>query len=188
MADKFKTLEYNFDETNFPAKYEAKGFKLNGELIPNKGDDSAEEMLWFYAASKNRNGIDDNFNANFFMDLKPRLTPNQQKLSFPKDFQKVIDEMFNMNEAKKEAKKARSKEEKDAEKKLKESLKEKYGYGFDAGEYSDARKKADKILGEKDETHKRSLIERLGLKKDESKSLSDNIQELEVTKKRTHHR
>ena len=54
MADKFKTLEYNFDETNFPAKYEAKGFKLNGELIPNKGDDSAEEMLWFYAASKNR--------------------------------------------------------------------------------------------------------------------------------------
>lgn len=130
MADKFKTLEYNFDETNFPAKYEAKGFKLNGELIPNKGDDSAEEMLWFYAASKNRNGIDDNFNANFFMDLKPRLTPNQQKLSFPKDFQKVIDEMFNMNEAKKEAKKARSKEEKDAEKKLKESLKEKYGYAI----------------------------------------------------------
>ena len=42
MADKFKTLEYNFDETNFPAKYEAKGFKLNGELIPNKGDDSAD--------------------------------------------------------------------------------------------------------------------------------------------------
>ena len=107
MADKFKTLEYNFDETNFPAKYEAKGYKHNGELIPNKGDDSAEEMLWFYAASKNRNGIDDNFNANFFMDLKPRLTPNQQKLSFPKDFQKVIDEMFSMNEAKKEAKKAR---------------------------------------------------------------------------------
>lgn len=71
---------------------------------------------------------------------------------------------------------------------MQDKFKEKYGYVFDVGEYSDARKKADKILGEKDETHKRSLIERLGFKKDESKSLSDNITELEVTKKRTHHR
>ena len=41
MADKFKTLEYNFDETNFSAKYEAKGFKVNVDLILNKGYDSA---------------------------------------------------------------------------------------------------------------------------------------------------
>jgi len=131
MADKFKTLEYTFDETNFPAKYESKGtFILAGEQIPNKGDDSAEEMLWFYAASMHRDGVDDNFNANFFMDLKPRLTPNQQKLSFPKDFQKVIDEMFNMNEAKKELKKARSKLERDEEKKIKEQKKEIYGFAI----------------------------------------------------------
>ncbi len=130
MADKFKTLEYTFDETNFPPKYEAKGFKLNGELIPNKGDDSAEEMLWFYAASMHRDGVDDTFNANFFMDLKPRLTPNQQKLSFPKDFQKVIEEMFNMNEANKELKKTRSKLERDEEKKIKEQKKEIYGFAI----------------------------------------------------------
>lgn len=67
-----------------------------------------------------------------------------------------------------------------------DKLKEKYGYGFDAGEYYDARKKADKILGEKDETHRISLIERLGLKKDESKSLSDNIPE--KRKSKTFHR
>ncbi len=130
MADKFKTLEFEFDETNFPAKYEAKGFKLNGELIPNEGDDSAEEMLWFYAASMHRDGVDDNFNANFFMDLKPRLTPNQQKLSFPKDFKDVIEQMVFMNEMIKNQKKARSKEEINAEKEYKKTLKEKYGFAI----------------------------------------------------------
>lgn len=131
MADKFKTLEFTFDETNFPAKYEAKGYTLNGELIPNKGDDSAEEMLWVYSTKKETEYVKDpNFNKNFFMDLKPRLTPNQQKLSFPNDFAKVIDEMFADNEKIKESKKSKSKEVKAAEKKAKDAQKEIYGWAI----------------------------------------------------------
>ena len=41
---KFKTLVHN--GVVFPPDYEPKGYTLNGEKIPNTGDDSAEEMLW----------------------------------------------------------------------------------------------------------------------------------------------
>ncbi len=87
----------------FPEPYEVKGFSLaNEKLSP-----LAEEMLWQFAAKRDTDYakmpiyVEDTYKC-----LKPELTVNQQKLKFPEDFKKLVDEMFNKNQELKEAKAA----------------------------------------------------------------------------------
>lgn len=131
-AQKFKTLDgYKFDESNFPAKYVAKGYTLAGEKVPNEGDDSAEEMLYALAAY-----IDSDYwkhpmlFPNFYSCLKPTLTPNQQKLEFPKDFMPLLNKMKADREAAKEAKKIADKATAKERKAASEKRKEEYGYAY----------------------------------------------------------
>ena len=150
---KFTTLTHN--GPIFPPEYEVKGFKLaNEELSP-----LAEEMMWHYAAKRDTDYVKiERFNKNFYSCLKPELTANQQLLEFPKDYKKLIDDMFNKNQRLKEqkansaVKKVTKKEWKLAEedKSLKKRLearqkkydeadaekaamKEKYGFAFKDG-------------------------------------------------------
>lgn len=150
---KFSTLTHN--GPIFPPEYEVKGFKLaNEELSP-----LAEEMMWHYAAKRDTDYVKiERFNKNFYSCLKPELTANQQLLEFPKDYKKLIDDMFNKNQQLKEQKansavkkvtkkewklaeedaslkkrlEARQKkyDEADAEK---TAMKEKYGFAFKNG-------------------------------------------------------
>lgn len=96
---KFTTLTHN--GPIFPPEYEVKGFKLaNEELSP-----LAEEMMWHYAAKRDTDYVKiERFNKNFYSCLKPELTANQQLLEFPKDYKKLIDDMFNKNQQLKEQK------------------------------------------------------------------------------------
>ena len=150
---KFTTLTHN--GPIFPPEYEVKGFKLaNEELSP-----LAEEMMWHYAAKRDTDYVKiERLNKNFYSCLKPELTANQQLLEFPKDYKKLIDDMFNKNQQLKEQKanstvkkvtkkewklaeedeslkkrlEARQKkyDEADAEKAV---MKEKYGFAFKDG-------------------------------------------------------
>ncbi len=150
---KFTTLTHN--GPIFPPEYEVKGFKLaNEDLSP-----LAEEMMWHYAAKRDTDYVKiERFNKNFYSCLKPELTANQQLLEFPKDYKKLIDDMFNKNQQLKEQKanstvkkvtkkewklaeedeslkkrlEARQKkyDEADAEKAV---MKEKYGFAFKDG-------------------------------------------------------
>lgn len=150
---KFTTLTHN--GPIFPPEYEVKGFKLaNEELSP-----LAEEMMWHYAAKRDTDYVKiERFNKNFYSCLKPELTSSQQLLEFPKDFEKLINDMFNKNQQLKEQKansavkkvtkkewklaeedaslkkrlEARQKkyDEADAEK---TAMKEKYGFAFKDG-------------------------------------------------------
>lgn len=123
--DKFNTLTHNGPV--FPDEYEVKGFKLNGEKLP----DLAEEMMWQYAAKRDTDYVKmDLFNKNFYKCLKPELTASQQKLEFPKDYKDLIDEMFNKNQEMKEAKKLYNKEHKEEIAQHKEEMKEEYGYAM----------------------------------------------------------
>lgn len=98
---KFKTLIHNGPV--FPEEYQVKGFKLNNENLSAL----AEEMLWNYAAKRDTDYVKiDRFNKNFYKCLKPELTANQQKLNFPEDYKKLIDDMFNENQKLKEIKAA----------------------------------------------------------------------------------
>lgn len=94
---KFSTLTHN--GPIFPPEYEVKGFKLaNEDLSP-----LAEEMMWHYAAKRDTDYVEnERFNKNFYSCLKPELTANQQLLEFPKDYKKLIDDMFNKNKYLKE--------------------------------------------------------------------------------------
>jgi DNA topoisomerase-1 len=128
---KVTSLEHPFDETCFPAHYVARGFKLAGDLIPNKGDDSAEEMLWNFAGKietdyflKNQS----NFIEHAWIDIQPLLTPNQQKLEWPKDFMPLLKSMRATQVQESEAKKAYNKEHKEEIKQEKEARKAKYGF------------------------------------------------------------
>lgn len=96
---KFTTLTHN--GPIFPPEYEVKGFKLaNEELSP-----LAEEMMWHYAAKRDTDYVKiERFNKNFYSCLKPELTSAQQLLEFPKDFEKLINDMFNKNQQLKELK------------------------------------------------------------------------------------
>lgn len=99
MSTKFQTLTHN--GPIFPEEYSVKGFKLAGENLSAL----AEEMLWHYAAKRDTDYVKiDRFNTNFFKCLKPELTPNQQKLNFPADYNALINQMFNKNQELKEAK------------------------------------------------------------------------------------
>jgi DNA topoisomerase-1 len=150
---KFTTLTHN--GPIFPPEYEVKGFKLaNEDLSP-----LAEEMMWHYAAKRDTDYVKiERFNKNFYSCLKPELTSNQQLLEFPKDFEKLINDMFNKNQQLKEqkansaVKKVTKKEWKLAEEDVslkkrlearqkkydevdteKAAMKEKYGFAFKDG-------------------------------------------------------
>jgi DNA topoisomerase-1 len=123
---KFKTLVHN--GVVFPPDYEPKGYTLNGEKIPNTGDDSAEEMLWHYASKLGTEYVKAPvFNPNFYSCLKPTLTEGLKRLKFPEDFMPVLKQMVKDNEALKEKKAEYNKAHKADIEKEKEERKEKYG-------------------------------------------------------------
>lgn len=123
---KFKSLTHN--GPLFPKEYERKTFKKSTPLLKSLSA-LAEEMLWAWATKRDTDYVKDKvFQKNFWSCLKPELDKQYQTLSFPADFKKEIDIMFDLNEELKQAKKDRSKKEKDKEKKEKEALKKQYAY------------------------------------------------------------
>lgn len=126
---KFKTLEHN--GVLFPQDYEPKNYVLNGVHIPNKGVDSAEEMLWHYAAKLETDYVKSEvFNRNFYYCLEKQLPTELKKLDFPKDFMPVLKQMFNDNEKLKEQKKEYNKKNKDKLEQEKKERAEKYGFAM----------------------------------------------------------
>ena len=100
---KFKSLIHN--GVVLPPDYEPKGYKLNGELIPNTGYDSAEEMLWHYSAYLSTDYVKAPvFNPNFYSCLRPTLSSSLSKLRFPDDFMPVLKQMSKDHEKEKESK------------------------------------------------------------------------------------
>lgn len=96
---KFKTLIHN--GPLFPEEYQVKGFMLANEKLSSL----AEEMLWNYSAKRDTDYVKiERFNKNFYSCLKPELTKEQQKLNFPNDYKKLIDDMFSENQKLKEIK------------------------------------------------------------------------------------
>lgn len=108
-----------------PAQYETKGYKLENEFLPAL----AEEMLWSLAHYyKNELYWDKIIKAgNFWKCLKPELTKAQQKLSFPVDFESLLQKMQNQQVVEKEEKAAYRKEHKAEIAAEKEEKKEKFG-------------------------------------------------------------
>lgn len=126
---KFKTLEHN--GVLFPQDYEPKNYVLNEVHIPNKGVDSAEEMLWHYAAKLETDYVKSEvFNRNFYYCLEKQLPTELKKLDFPKDFMPVLKQMFNDNEKLKEQKKEYNKKNKDKLEQEKKERAEKYGFAM----------------------------------------------------------
>jgi len=109
----------------FPEVYRPQGYKLAGEKLSNL----AEEMLWKAARFIDSDYEKEAFvpNGNMWQCLKPELSTNQQKLSFPNDFLPLIKKMKQAQIDAKEAKKSLTKEEKLAEKAAKDKLKEEFG-------------------------------------------------------------
>lgn len=122
-AKRFKTLTPCWPQ--LPEAYEAKGCSLSNEKLPAL----AEEMLWSLAHYyKNELYWDKIVKAgNFWKCLKPELTRNQQKLSFPADFEALLQKMQNKQAEIKEEKAAYRKEHKLEIATEKESKKEKFG-------------------------------------------------------------
>lgn len=124
---RFDTLY--FQGPIFPEEYQPRGYKLAGEVLPSL----AEEMLWACASyylheSYWKRLVELN---NFWQCLKPELTTNQQKLSFPSDFETLIAEMKATKTAESEAKKQWKKDNKiDAakEKEEKEKFRDEHNF------------------------------------------------------------
>jgi len=126
-TERFKTLQY--DGPLFPEEYRTKGYDLAGEKLPPL----AEEMLWMAARFLGSDYEKEAFhssNKNMWKCLKPELTVNQQKLSFPNDFIPLMENMKRAAEAIKQITKESSKIDKVRVKELKEGLKEKFGYAL----------------------------------------------------------
>lgn len=105
---RFDTLY--FQGPVFPEEYKPRGYKLAGEVLPSL----AEEMLWACASyylheTYWKRLVELN---NFWQCLKPELTANQQKLSFPSDFETLLAEMKATKTAESEAKKQWKKDNK----------------------------------------------------------------------------
>lgn len=127
---RFKTLAPNIPV--LPPEYEAKGLKLNGEKLPAL----AEEMLWSCAHYYNHEIYWPKLlrAGNFWKCLKPELTESQQKLSFPRDFEKLLSEMQAMQAAEKEQKAAYRKEHKREIEAEKAAMREAHGFALVDGE------------------------------------------------------
>ena len=123
---KFKTLVHN--GVVFPPDYEPKGYTLNGEKIPNTGNDSAEEMLWHYSAYMSTDYVKAPvFNPNFYSCLKPKLSSKLSSLRFPDDFMPVLKQMSKDHEKEKEAKAEYRKSHKEEIEKEKKARADFYG-------------------------------------------------------------
>ena len=123
---KFKTLVHN--GVVFPLDYEPKGYTLNGEKIPNTGNDSAEEMLWHYSAYMSTDYVKAPvFNPNFYSCLKPKLSSKLSSLRFPDDFMPVLKQMSKDHEKEKEAKAEYRKSHKEEIEKEKKARADFYG-------------------------------------------------------------
>lgn len=114
----------------FPPKYEPKGYSIKGELIPNTGDDSAEEMLYAFAGRVLDTDYEGNpvLERNFWECLKPTLTPSLRELQFPKDFMPTLKKMRKDIESEKVKKTEFRKAHKKEIEAEKEETKKKYGF------------------------------------------------------------
>ena len=127
-----KIKECKHNGTRLPEHFVSRGFTLAGDPLMKEGqDDSAEEMLWHYAAKLETDYVkSDVLNKNFYKCLKSVLTPNQKKLNFPDEFMSLLKEMRNLQLKEKDEKTLYNKEHKEEIEKEKEEIKEKYGYAI----------------------------------------------------------
>lgn len=131
FAMNIKTIEHNgviFPE--IPEYVTKNNFKLANETIP----DLAKEMLFAWSTLKDNYAKDKVYVKNFWSCLKPELTSKQQKLKFPEDFGKVLQNMANIKTQYSEKKKEYNKAHKKEVEKQKADKKEKYGYATINGE------------------------------------------------------
>ena len=130
---KIKELKHN--GTRFPELFKSRGFTLNGQSLYNCEIDSAEEMLWHYAAKLDTDYVkNETFNRNFYLCLMSKLAAGQRCIKFPEGFMSVLTEMKKVQEKEKEEKTQYKKDHKEELKKEAEDLKEEYGYAILNGE------------------------------------------------------
>lgn len=130
-----KIKECKHNGTRFPELFVSRGFTLAGTSLHNNDVDSAEEMLWHYAAKLDTDYVkNDVFNRNFYLCLMGQLHGTQRNIKFPEGFMSVLTEMKKLQEKEKEEKDQYKKDHKDELKKEADDLKEKYGYAILNGE------------------------------------------------------
>lgn len=130
-----KIKECKHNGTRFPELFVSRGFTLAGASLHNSDVDSAEEMLWHYAAKLDTDYVkNDVFNRNFYLCLMGQLHGTQRNIKFPEGFMSVLTEMKKLQEKEKEEKTQYKKDHKDELKKEADDLKEKYGYAILNGE------------------------------------------------------
>lgn len=121
---KFNTLVHN--GPLFPAKYQYKGFKVNGKALP----EFAENMLWHWAILGEDYRKDKVFQKNFASTFLLQV-PKDFPKNFPDGYESCIKSMQEENERiKEEKKKANTKEARELKKAENEKLKEKYGWAI----------------------------------------------------------
>lgn len=108
-----------------PPEYEAKGYKLGGEILPKL----AEEMLYCCARYYEHEIYWEKIlkNGNFIQCLQPELTKTQKKLKFPEDYASLFKQMQKDQEIEKAKKAEYRKTHRDQIKKENDEKKEKYG-------------------------------------------------------------
>jgi DNA topoisomerase-1 len=130
-----KIKECKHNGTRFPDLFKSRGFTLAGVSLHNSDVDSAEEMLWHYAAKLDTDYVKNEvFNKNFYLCLKEQLPENLRNIKFPDDFMSLLKEMRNLQLKEKDEKTQYKKDHKEELKKEAEDLKEKYGYAILNGE------------------------------------------------------
>lgn len=130
-----KIKECKHNGTRFPDLFKSRGFTLVGVSLYNNDVDSAEEMLWHYAAKLDTDYVKNEvFNKNFYLCLKEQLPENLRNIKFPDDFMSLLKEMRNLQLKEKEEKTQYKKDHKEELKKEAEDLKEEYGYAILNGE------------------------------------------------------
>lgn len=130
-----KIKECKHNGTRFPEPFKSRGFTLEGQSLYNCEIDSAEEMLWHYAAKLDTDYVkNETFNKNFYSCLMQKLSIGQRTIKFPEGFMSVLIEMKKLQEKEKEEKSQYKKDHKEELKKEAEDLKEEYGYAILNGE------------------------------------------------------
>ena len=100
-----KIKECKHNGTRFPELFKSRGFTLEGQSLYNCEIDSAEEMLWHYAAKLDTDYVkNETFNKNFYSCLMQKLSIGQRTIKFPDGFMSVLTEMKELQEKEKEEK------------------------------------------------------------------------------------
>lgn len=125
MANKWETLKHKGPV--FPPLYEYQKYEIKVQGRPVVLSQEAEEMVYAWAQKHATDYVKDPvFRRNFWKCLRPLLSQELRKTSFPDDWD--LRTIVRDIEYKKEVKKNRSKEVKKQEKLDREALKEEYGF------------------------------------------------------------